>query len=218
MDPKILTAVFFSLAAVATGMNSGAVQPNDVQDVNMDEMNGLQSFSSGFGILEQLLMSRPEPDTEVRISFNSSEEMNFEFRQATVHVDNMTSYSGDSSIESDEDIVFTGFRGSASFGENSTIEGRSQGFHSSDVNVSTRFPVQIEEVDSTASFTDVRRVKLNMKNVDGSIDYDGGTTSLNGTDVRVNSFSGNITVSPEENSYLLKGKVDELNAGDLTIS
>lgn len=213
-----MTAVFFSLAAVATGMDAGTVQPNDIQDVELNSGDGLASISSGFGILESLLTNRPEPEKQVRLNFQSADDVRFKVRDADLRVADMKNYTGDSSIMSDENILFTGVRGSADFTNGSSISGKAKGFRSSGVNVTSGFPLDISGLESRTTFQNVDRIKLNMNNVRGEISSSSVSTRLNGTNVRINSFSGDITVFPGNSSYVVEGKVDELKAADFTIS
>lgn len=218
MDPKILTAVFVSLAAVATGMDMGAVNPNNVSDIELNSDQGIESVSTGMNILDQLLnRQRPEPDKQIRAEFVSEDLNKLAFRDSDFKVEGMKNYTGKSSISSDEEILFTGLKGKALMGENSSIKGNVEGFVTSGVNATTSFPVNIE-LDRPVRFNEVRRIELSASNATGKISSSDGEIERKNTGIHMDSFSGDIFYNPANRSFVFSGKVNKLKTGDLTIS
>lgn len=218
MDPKILTAVFFSLAAVATGMDMGTVTPQNVTEVELDGGEGISGLSTGFGILDQLLASqRPEPDNQVEIKLETPDKVNFRTRSADITVEGLEEYNSTRKITSDSEITFLDVRGEHSFGINDSIDGRAGGFSSSGVEAALKFPLRIKPVE-TVNYVNVERIKLSFANSTGEVVSDGGTINLNQSDVSINSFTGNISYDPGDDGYELEGLVNSLNSGDVSIS
>lgn len=221
LDARILAAVLASLTAVAAGMNGGSINTSpdfnpstnglDFQELNSDPVNSLK----------QLFISKPEPTNSVKAHLKVEDIGNekLKLQEATVRSSNLTSIKlGTNSMSSDSGIVFHGFKGTLKPGESSEIAGSAKRVSSSGVDISGKVNVK-EKVNSSRFVINEKGVAgIKFSNVEGHITSGSASTEFrNGTrKLKINSFSGKITIRPENNSVVLDGKVDRLTAGDFS--
>lgn len=223
LDAKILSAVLASLAAVAAGMNGGAVDAQDLQsgDVSTDTFNFGDS-SNPLSIIKNLLNTRPEPKNAVRaeLTVNNLYAEKVSGRESILSIDNYTEFDmGTRSVKSDEEIVFHGFTGDLQPGNETKIQGTAFSLITSGVNVSGMVNLQDSTSSETITLEDNRRTSLTFSQVRGNISSETMSTLQMGNAARplsINSFSGDITVYPGNKTVILDGKVDRLEAGDFS--
>lgn len=219
MEARILAAVFASIMALAVGINGGGLNQADVQEIDSQHKNVLRGIFPKSIDIFSMLSNRPEPQKSVSIDVTAKGEETLKFSKASVTPENMTSYSSEQfSITSDSAVTVTGFDGQMVFDTNSTdVKGRASGYVSSGVNSSRNFRFETELGSEKIQVHDVRRAKVDFSGVSGEVETDSSTSSINDSSLKVNSFSGNITVYPSDNRYVFEGAIDELNAGSLTV-
>lgn len=228
MDLKVLTAVFVSLTAIATGINSGSIQPSDIRSADMNSLNDLQnveqprtgSLTSIFSSIEPLakLFQNPEPDKNMKAIVTSGLGESLRLRKASINASNFTEYRSETlNIESDEPIFLKGFSGTVSFGNNTVLQGRASGYRSSGVNVTQGIQVQTNMDSERVDVAGVKRAAINFQDVTVQIEADSTSTTVRNSSMRINSFSGDITVYPFNNTFILDGKVARLRAGDIVL-
>ncbi|QKQ98192.1 hypothetical protein GKQ38_01495 [Candidatus Nanohaloarchaea archaeon] len=219
MEARILAAVFASIMALAVGINGGSLNQADVQNINSQQKNILEGIFPKSIDIFSMLSNRPEPTKSVSINITAEGEETLKFSEASFTAKNMTSYSAERfSISSDSEVTLTGFNGKMVFDTNSTdVKGRASGYISSGVNSSRSFSFEKELDTSRISITGARRVKVSFDGVSGVVETASSSTSINNSNLKIDSFSGNITVYPEQERFVFEGKINELNAGSLTL-
>jgi hypothetical protein len=224
LDGKILTAVFATLAALGTAMNGGHIDSGDLQDIKTSSNN--RNFDSlmpeSLGAFTEL-MQNPKPDTSVKVEVEiddlSGQKM--KISSASLYANNLTNVKiGKRRIESDEELKFYGFNGKVDPGTPTDFKGRSKGIVTSGVNISGRYSVEEEISTDRIVMTDVIRSEIKLNDISGSIKSNTSSTTIRDdeTDLDINSFSGNITVLPRNRTFILDGKVNKLEAGDISFS
>lgn len=211
MDMKILAAVFITLAAVFVVINTGEAQPQD-----------LRTGPSGLSGIFSDLFSSPNPKTETQVeadikvlSKNTTMNVN-----GDVTVEGLQKYiSGNVDIKSNKDIKFKNFDGQIFIGNNTTIRGDVEGFTSKGVQVAKSFRLEKEVNTTKIDVTGAKRIGLGFKSADIDVEATNSSTSLtkSNTTVQIDSFTGNMTVRPQEMELSLIGKINTLKAGTTTI-
>jgi hypothetical protein len=222
LDGKILAAVFATLTAIGTAMNGGAIDAGDLRPdssssggsgINLDDF-----LPKSFEILSEL-REKPEPTNRIEavLDVEELENQKIYVRSSSLRPKNITSANiGNRKVKSDETITLYGFTGDVMPGKPSNIEGRAQGVLTSGVNVSGRFPAKQEFETGLIVANDIERTKIDIREVNGTIDSDSTSAQVSDVDLKINSFSGNMTIHPRNGTVGLSGKIDKLSAGDVS--
>lgn len=221
LDAKVLAAVFASLTAIATTMNGGAIQPDmavngvSAELSNINDINGLNTGS--LDTLKQLFINRPEPSNDVTavLTVSGLENEKIKLQKADLKASDLRKIKlGSRKMSSDSEIIFEGFKGSVTAGDPSTIQGSTQSILSSGVNISGPTIVSEKVNSSRININERGRAKIALSNVKGRIDSGSASTDISSnTKLKINSFSGKMTIYPGNNSLRLEGEVDRLSAG-----
>lgn len=225
LDVKILAAVFASLAAFAVSFNGGSLDPGDMdlEDNLDDDLEDRFSFGdltdNPWEKIKDMVSTQPEPENSVKASLTvenlHQQDINIR-KSGSLHIDDFRDLSiGVKQVSSDEDIVLHGFRGSLGPGNVSVAEGSFSSLTSSGVNVTGAMSVD-EEVNSTVlKVRDIERSPITFTGVGGSIESDSASTQFGdgSRSVEINSFSGDLTVFTQNETVVLDGRVDRLEAG-----
>jgi hypothetical protein len=214
MDPKILAAVFASIAALAVGSGGGSM--DGIQNfTDGDIMSGISLPSSD--ILDKL-REKPEPTENVTVTATmSSNKSSIKLESGELSVSNFERLSsGDRKLDSDHELSFRTYKGTVILQEpNSTlIRGSSQGFTSGGVNLSQKFKMGFETDAEEIAASGIERKKITIKDVDVEmVSGDGTEISRKDTNLNINSFSGIVRLNPAGGEIVLEGRVDRLEAG-----
>lgn len=218
MEARILAAVFASIMALAVGINGGSLNQADVEDIDSQHKNILEGIFPESVDIFSMLSSRAEPVKTVDINVTAVGEESIELSDASFSAANLTSYSSESfSISSDSEVTLTGFSGEIVFGNTTEVSGRATGYLSSGVNSSRSFDFEKDLNTERVSVTDAERVEISFSEVSGTVSSDSSTSTINNSNMEIDSFSGNITAYPGEKRYVFEGKINELKAGGLTV-
>ncbi|MFB6241857.1 MAG: hypothetical protein ABEJ36_03585 [Candidatus Nanosalina sp.] len=215
MDPKILAAVFASIAALAIG--TGGTSVGDLQDVNPQKLIG-SFMDSSTGFLDAL-KDRPVPNNSVRVTVElNSEKSRLHLRESDLTVNNFRKLkSGSRTITSDEPLTFTGFTGDVVLEEDNKtlITGKSDGFVSSGVNFSKDFELDFRTDSDFIHAKNVNRTRIDLREVDVHMvsRKDDTVIRKGGSRLVINSFSGEVMIYPGNMTLVLQGMVDRLEAG-----
>lgn len=227
LDGKILIAVLISLTAISAGLDGSSLDSVDREGLkeNAKDLNS-GGFNFNFGSMlsnpvsevKNIFTNKPEPTNEVEAVLEvkelSDEDINLQ--KADLEAENFTSLDmGSQTVNSDTRIKLYGFTGTVRPGTVTEISGGSEGFLSSGVNVSGLISVDERIASDSLRFTDIEKSALAFSSVTGEITS--SNTSIEFGSERsfeINSFSGNLTIEPEQNRLTIKGKVDSLEAGD----
>lgn len=222
MDPKILAAVFASIAALTV---SGSGSVDDFQ--NFDPGNFLDGNIGDLpvdidNIIGQMT-DRPEPENSITVTATlNSEQASLSAENAILEVEAFDRLKSDSRvIESDQRISFRDFKGEILLEKNSSagLEGQSSGFSSSGVNVTEAMKINYDTNASRILLSNVERSKISLEDVDVEMNSEEGTElSQSDSPLKMNSFSGDITVLPGENTIRFEGLVDRFEAGGASFS
>lgn len=223
LDGKVLAAVFATLTAIGAAMNGGAVDTADLQPQNIDSSNGFniqEYLPESLSVLSEL-QRNPEPTKHVEadLRVDGLQSQKIRVADGSLHASNVTSADiGGRNVNSDEKIVFYGFTGNMLPGKPTKIEGRGKGYLTSGVNVSGSFKANQEFETDLIKAEDVKRAKISLKDVKGTIESNTTSTQItdSGADLEISSFSGNISVRPHNDTVKLSGKIAELEAGDIS--
>jgi hypothetical protein len=214
MDPKILAAVFASIAALAVGSGGGSI--DGIQNfTDGDIMSGISLPSSD--ILDKL-REKPEPTENVTVTATmSSNKSSIKLEAGELSVSNFERLSsGERKLESDHKISFKDYTGTVVLREsnNTEIKGGSQGFNSGGVNLSQRFKMGFKTDAENIVASGIKRKKIKVKDVDVQmVSADGTEISRTDTNLNINSFSGIVRLNPVSGEIVIEGRVDRLEAG-----
>ncbi len=224
MDPKILAAVFASIAAIAVG-TGGSGSLDNFQGINPQNMIG-EFTNSPSGIADVLgeMNRKPVPNNSVTVeaSLNSGNADLSVNSDALILKHFSTLISQERNITSDEAVTFHDYSGDLTFSTTNMtrIDGTYQGFSSSGVNVASQMRFTGGTDAGEIKLENISRQAMVLQDVDAKISskedstvIERGSTSLN-----INSFSGEITFYSENASIIMKGEVDEVKAGGTTYS
>ena len=221
MDPKILAAVFASIAALTV---SGSGSVDDLQNFDPGNfLDGVGDLPIDIGGLVGQITERPEPENRVTVTATlNSDQASLSTENAVLEVEAFERLKSDSRvIESDQRISFRDFSGKVLLSKNSStgLEGQSSGFSSSGVNVTEKMDIKFDTNASRILLSDVERSKISLEDVDVEMSSEEGTEiSQSSSPLKINSFSGDITVLPEENRIRFEGLVDRFEAGGASFS
>lgn len=218
MDPKILAAVFASIAAIAVGTGGGSLDSmQGFQDLSPEGLVG-QFSGSTTGLLGQFT-EKPEPENMVRVTVVSdSDSVNLGLDASELRIQGFDELeSKNRRIESDESIIFTGFDGRIELDRvnETSVSGRSQGFRSSGVNFTQGMSLDFSTDSEFLQLDGVSRNAFRLEDVDVKMvsDTDDTVIEKGDADVRINSFSGQVDIYPGNMTILLEGKVDRFESG-----
>jgi hypothetical protein len=215
MDPKILAAVFASVAALAIG--TGGTSVDNLQNANPQDVIG-NLLSSTPSILNDM-SERPEPDNSVKISIEvNSEQTRIDLRKAEVMVEDFNELESDKrTISSDESISFPGFNGLVEIEDDNRtlVKGRSNGFRSSGVNYTGKLDLEIMTDSDLIRADDVEKTAFDFSNVDVRMasKTDDTVIQKGNSSMKIDSFSGDVSIFPGNMSLVLDGKVAKFKAG-----
>lgn len=218
MEARILAAVFASIMALAVGINGGSLNEADVEDIDSQHKNILEGvFPESIDIFS-MLSDRPEPTKTVSINITASDDETIKLSDASLSAENLTSYNSESfSISSDSEVTLIGFSGEIVFDNTTEVSGEATGYLSSGVNSSRSFDFEKELDTERVSVTEAERVKISFSQVSGTVESDSSFSTINNSNLEIDSFSGNITTYPGEDRYVFEGKINQLKAGGLTV-
>lgn len=223
LDGKILTAVLASLAVIGTTMNGGSIDSSELQSVKENPLSiDFDSFMpSSLGAFTEY-MKNPEPDTDLDAEFkiNDMTGQTLKISSATLKSNNLSKIkTGKRYITSESNLNFHKFSGEIDLDNPTELDGNTQSILTNGVNISGSFEIKKEIDTNKIVLTDVRRSKINLKGISGSIKSTSTSTNItnNNLDLKINSFSGNITILPRSSEMKLKGKVDKLDAGSVSL-
>ena len=215
MDPKILAAVFASIAALAVG--TGGTSVDDFQNMNPENMVG-QFFNSGTGFLENI-NKQPVPENSVKVSIQlESDSGRLSVQKSELRVSEFRELiSPSKKITSDESISFKDFTGNVKISrENETlVSGSSNGFSSSGVNFTKKLDIDFRTNSELIEISDISRTGIKFDEVDVKMRSEADETVIQKGDSRlsINSFSGGAKLFPQNMTIVLDGKVDSFEAG-----
>lgn len=213
MDPKILAAVFASIAALTM---SGTGSMEDIQ--NLESQSFLQDFELPFELDNIVgdIREGPEPENKARIDvrFKSFETI-LEASGKSLIVKNYTHMNSTKrGFQSTQPVEFREFSGSIKLSNVTGITGESSGFHYQDLNYTQNMNLGLSTDTSEIRVREVERQKINLENVDIEFKSESGTgINAENAPLNVNSFTGNITVYPDKKKMVLLGFVDQVEAG-----
>lgn len=207
MDLKILAAVFTTLAAVFVAMNAGGLSAPE-------NGTGLQGLLPGF-----LSPEPAQPQTPVSANIKVLTDNTTLNVNGNVTIDGLTQYlSDDVDIQSNSDIEFKNFEGNLMIGNKSRISGSAEGFTSNGVQVARNFQLEKQLNTSLIQIKGAERVGLRFERADIDLEATNSSSGITETNTSVNieSFTGNITVMPEQMSISLDGNISTVEAGQTT--
>ncbi len=218
MDPRILAAVFASIAAL-TVSGTGAI--DSIDELNTGGLtDGIELPSSIDEVLGHIT-ENPEPEHEVSITAEiKSVETQLEIMESTVTASNFDSLESEArKIESSEEVEFSNFTGLIEISNNTFIQGWSEGLSSGPMNLTEDMHLDLETDAEELTVTEAERMPVSMDNVDIDLTSESGTDiTTDNAPLEINSFTGEITVRPEEGKVVFEGLVDTVEAGSTSFS
>lgn len=218
MDPRILAAVFASIAAL-TVSGTGAIDSIDELDTG-----GLtDSIEIPSGIVDFLghITENPEPEHQVTVTAEfKSVETQLEIGESTVTVSEFDTLESEArKIESNEDIEFSNFTGLIEIGNGTVLQGRSEGLSSGSLNLTEDMHLDLGTDAEELTVSDAERMPVSMDNVDIELSAEAGTDlTTSNAPLNINSFTGEIVLRPEEERIVFEGLVDTVDAGSTRFS
>lgn len=228
LDGRVLTAVFASLAAVATAMSGGAIEAQDVRDSTLSAP-GENSYNdivpSSLQDLDMLsdFFENPEPETSVQaeLKLTDLEDTSFTVSKSDLEVEALEQIAIDHrNMSSRNGFEFNDFEGEFNFNGNRSVKmsGSSQKIRSNGVNITgiTRIDQTVET--DRIQLEGIERTGLDINGVTGEFQSQGSTTSLEDPKILyIDSFSGDLTVDLVEEKVILDGRVHMLEAGPVSL-
>jgi hypothetical protein len=224
LDAKVLAAVFASLTAVATTMNGGSFQPDMAVNGVSTSLSDTPDFAgtgSTLDMLRNVFTTRPEPtnDVSATLTLSNLENEEIKVQKSSIAASGLKEIKlGSKKMSSDSDIVFEGFKGNIQPGDPTNIKGTTNSVISSGVNISGRTKVSEKVNSSQLNIQENGRAKISLSSIQGQINSGSASTEFSDgkRKLDINSFSGEITIYPDNSTLILNGKVDELNAGSFS--
>jgi len=223
MDPKILAAVFASIAAITVG-TGGTGNIDSFQNLENIEPNkifgNLNNPTAGFF---KNFNQNPVPNNTVKITIKTgSEPVNLDVDSDHVElIDTGSFISVKKNISTDEDLTLKEYSGRITLDDSNAtkFKGSSKGFNSSGVSYLSNIKLNGVTNAEVLQVNNVSREKISMKNVNFNMESTEGT-SLENEDAgfKINSFSGNITYFKQNNSMVMNGDVDKFTSGGASFS
>lgn len=213
MDLKVLTAVFFTLAVIIVGTNTGMIDGSMLEDLQEDGLSGLlDGLFSGFE-------SRPEPNISVELEVEYRGKEDLKIRDADVMISNLTRYAvNEVPIDSDGPITFAGLTGDSSFSNMTRVSGEADRLllHGGG---SVNRTVELDYSGSTdrVKMQGQEKVPVSVENATVRLISDSVSGTYRNRSLSIDSFSGNMTVFPGNKTILLSGQVHRLSVGELKI-
>ncbi|MEF8880739.1 MAG: hypothetical protein V5A72_02840 [Candidatus Nanohaloarchaea archaeon] len=212
MEGKIVAATFTTLALVFAGMSGTSVN-TDVDEVLPSESSPLNDFTSSFDILDSL-MENPEAENPVTMEIKLSENPNINIDSETLQVQGLKNIEGTIAIDSDEDLLFSGFSGNIKMDNTTEIIGSAEGFRNSKINVTSRVGLD-ENVETDLILAEgLERHKFKFEADDISLESKTNESSISqsNTDVKISSFTGDLELNPP-NTLIFDGEIATVTAG-----
>jgi hypothetical protein len=224
MEPKILAATLATLATVFAGLNGGAFTVDDIRstelaDEDLTQQSRLGSFIPEIPFMDRL-SQKPEPTSQVKARIQIQDESKLKLRKAEITPRNMTVIQTNQlTIESDEELIINGYTGDLELGNTTGIQGRAQGISTSGVNISTGLRIDTETETERLKAVNTTRSELNFPraSIQPTQDSEFGITTDN-AELKINSFTGNIEITPGNKTLVIDGRVDTLSAGKYELS
>lgn len=223
LDGKILTAVLASLAAIGTAMNGGDIDSSDLTSVKENplstEFDGLMPGSLG-AFTEYMKNPKPDTDLDAEFKINDLGGQKLKVSSATLKSNNLTSIKAENrQITSKSNLSFHKFSGDVNLGQTTAFDGDAQFVLTNGVNISGGFEVNKKVNATKIELKNVERSEIDLKHVSGSIKSDSTSTNIDNDslNLKINSFTGNITILPSSNKMKLEGRVDKLDAGSVSL-
>lgn len=216
MDPKIMAAVFASIAALAVG-TGGSGSIDNFQDVDAQQILGQISSSPG-NILSQF-SEKPEPENSVTTVVElNSDRSPIKIRNGDLQVNDFNELKSKSrEISSDSELTFLDFNGRTVINrENGTVvSGKTRGFSSSGVSFRKSMTINFATDSSHIRAVNVSKTSIDLGDVNVSMESNEDSTVIqkDNTRLKINSFSGDISIFQENMSLVFRGDVDKLEAG-----
>lgn len=213
-----MAAVFASIIALAVGINGGALDKTDVQNIQPQQKDVLRSIFPKSIDIFSMISSQPEATKTVVVNVTAEGEEYLKVSQASISAGNLTSYSTDGfSVSSDSELVLTGFEGKITVDNTTEVSGSVSGYVTSGVNSSKDFRFEKELNSDTVYIKGAYRVKVDLSEVSGTVKSKSSTSRIDSSSLSIDSFTGNITLRPSENRYIFEGRIHKLEAGSLAI-
>lgn len=220
LDVKILAAVFTALTAVAVATGGGTVEKSDVNQVGLEDIENPGSFNL-LDRVKNLIQSQPEPENNLQANLTVGDlyEKKIKLNSADLEIQNMTRVQlADKNISSDQDIDLNRFEGSIGFGNGTSVQGNVGEILTSGVNITGRSSVAHQEEISAITVENVEKIDLEYSKVKGSVKTDSADTEIpDSRKMTIKSFSGDLTVTPDNKKLELDGKVHKLESGTFQI-
>jgi hypothetical protein len=206
MDLKILAAVLTTLAAVFIVLNAGGLETS--------EGTGIQ------GLIPDFLSSEPpKPETGVNAEITVLTDNSTVSLNGNVTIEGLKTYlSDDVDIKSNNDIEFKNFEGDIRIGNGSKISGTAEGFKSNNVKVARNFRLEKDLNTSRIQVLGVDKASISFNRADIDLEATNSSSGIQetNTSVGIESFSGNMTIRPQEMKLDLEGNISSVEAGQTT--
>lgn len=219
LDGKILAAVLATLTAVAAGTGGSSFDTQDaIPEVpETPELPDLGPIDR----LTEFLNTVPEPERDLKaeLEVTSIEDDVIKFKGATIRASDLYSVNADKKrIMSEKPLTLKGFKGKFNPGRNTSLQGTISGVLTEGVNITGSMRVNVEMGSERIDVSDIGKTPLSLEGAKGSVSSgDAFTRFREGSrGLEVNSFSGNMTVYPENRTIYLNGKVDKLSYGNFS--
>gem|GEM_PF-2691549 len=218
MDPKILAAVFASIAALTM---SGTGSMEELQNFGSQDFLQDMQLPSGIGDIIGNIGENPAPENRARIdvTFKSVETV-LEATGKGLLVENYTNLESESrGFDSANPLEFKDYSGKISISNETVIGGKASGFLSESLNYTHSMNLDLSTDATRIEIKEADRSKINLNNVDINFESESGTEiSAENAPLKINSFSGNISIYPDEKRMTIIGLFDRVEAGTTSFS
>lgn len=215
-----MAAVFASIAAIAVGTGGGG-SLDSIQDLSPGEMIG--KFTDSPSNILSDLRERPEPVNPVKINAELDKSTELKLDSERLVLEEFEKIVSERrNISSDRRTEFFDFSGRLVFQpENLTeIRGTVSGFSSSGVTFSQNMNLKAATDAEKVKIQNVERERINVKSSSLRIESLNGSTVIEkeDTNLKINSFSGDVTYHSENSSLAFRGDVSTVDAGGTSFS
>lgn len=220
MDPKILAAVFASIAAITVG-TGGSGDIESFQDIEPSKI--LENFDSPSTDFLKNFNRNPVPNNSVTVTVQpNSGNMNLKIDSERLRLTEFEKLvSANKNITSDSDVILTDYSGTIGLTNTnmSKIKGSSSGYESSGVQVSEETKLNGLIKTEAIKAENISRNKISLKNVNFEMVAEEGTKlEKKDANFKINSFSGKANFYRNNSTLILEGKIDRFNSGGASFS
>ena len=212
LDLKIAGIVFASLLIIATTLQ-GTPLTQEKPDINTDSsiLDKIENFLSG---------PLPEPQNPVQIQITTPELNNYQQKitKAQIKTPELKQITiKGQKIQTKKPLTLENYTGTLQLNkQNTTLKGNAEKAYNQQITINN---TQITQTipNNQLQINKQQTTSFDLKQATGTIKTNQTQLDIQNDTLKIDSYTGNQTITPENNHLNLEGKVNQLNTEELTI-